>query len=49
MADPKTRSPLKERPLRQPGQSLLEEREKIREDKVLPWILMAVFFVVLAG
>lgn len=49
MADPTTRSPLKEKPLRQPGQSLLEERARIWADKVETWLLMAAFAVVMAG
>ena len=48
-AKPKTRSPLKQKPLRQPGQSLLEERARIWDDKLEPWLLMSVFAVVLAG
>jgi hypothetical protein len=43
------RSPLKDKPLRLPGQSLDEERKKLIEDKVEPWLLMALSFVVLAG
>ena len=49
MADPITRSPLREKPLRQPGQSLLEERAKIVDDQVEPWFVMALFAVMLAG
>jgi hypothetical protein len=44
-----TRSPLRDKPLRQPGQSLVEERAKLLEDKIEPWLFMAVFGVVLAG
>ncbi len=34
-----TKSPLKEKPLRTPGQSLDEEIEKIIDDKVMPYIM----------
>ena len=49
MADSKSRSPLKEKPLRQAGQSLLEERAQIWDDKVESWMLLAVFMVALAA
>jgi hypothetical protein len=48
MTEP-TRSPIREKPLRQPGQSLLEERERIVEDQVAPWFVLALFFTLLAG
>ncbi len=44
-----TRSPIKDRPLRLPGQSLQEERADIWADKIEPWLMMAIFFLVLAG
>lgn len=43
-----TRSPIREKPLRQPGQSLLEERARIADEKVEPLLLMAVFALVMA-
>lgn len=49
MNDPKTRSPLKGKPLRRAGQSLLEERANIFNDKLEPWAMLALFFLVLAG
>jgi len=39
----KAKSPLKDKPLRQAGQSLREERERLMDDKVLIWLLAAVF------
>jgi hypothetical protein len=44
----KSRSPIKDKPLRQAGQSLIEERERIFSGKVEPWMLMASFAIVLA-
>ena len=49
MADKSTRSPLKDKPLRLPGQSLEEERTKLWEDKIEAWLLMALFLVAIAG
>jgi hypothetical protein len=43
-----SRSPIKDRPLRVPGQSLQEERDAIWEDKLEPWLLLAAFVVALA-
>ncbi len=48
MTEP-TRSPIKDKPLRMPGQSLMEQRSAIWDDKLEPWALIAVFLVVLAG
>jgi hypothetical protein len=48
MAD-QSRSPIKDRPLRLPGQSLEERRRELIEDKLLWPFLMALFFVVWAG
>lgn len=45
----KDRSPLKDKPLRLPGQSLLEEREKLLENAFESPLLLALFSVVLAG
>jgi len=44
----KTRSPLKDAPLRLPGQSLQEERARLFEDKLEPWLLVATFFIAFA-
>lgn len=43
------RSPIKDRPLRNPGQSLDEQREELAYDRVLTPALIAVFVVMLAG
>jgi hypothetical protein len=45
----KTRSPLKDKPLRLPGQSIQEEREDIIEDAVGQPLMLALFFVLIAG
>ncbi len=45
----KDRSPLKDKPLRLPGQSLLEEQEKLLENALEGPSLLALFMVVLAG
>ena len=42
------KSPLKEIPLRNPGQSLDEEIDDLREDKVIPYITYIMIFFVLA-
>lgn len=47
MSEP-LRSPLKDKPLRVPGQSLDEERLAIWEDKIESWALLAGVFFVLA-
>jgi hypothetical protein len=44
-----TRSPIKDKPLRLPGQSLQDERDKLWEDAVNEPLLTAVLFVVLAA
>lgn len=44
-----SRSPIKDKPLRLPGQSLVEERDGLWEKELETWALMAVFFIVLAG
>jgi hypothetical protein len=44
-----SRSPIKDKPLRLPGQSLSEERARILEDKLLLPLSMATFLVVMAG
>ena len=46
---PKTRSPLKDKPLRLPGQSVSEERENVLEDDIGQPLTLAAFMVVLAG
>jgi hypothetical protein len=45
----KTRSPLKDKPLRLPGQSVSEERENLMEDAVGQPMTLALFLVVIAG
>ena len=45
----KVRTPLKDKPLRQAGQSLREERERILEDKFVPWAFGAVVTSAMAG
>lgn len=47
MSEP-LRSPLKDKPLRLPGQSLDEERRAIWDNKIETWVLLAAFFVALA-
>ncbi len=42
------RSPIKDRPLRHAGQSLEEERTAIWDDKLEPFALLALFFVMMA-
>ncbi len=44
-----SRSPLKDLPLRLPGQSLEEERRELISDKVEPWLLTALLFVMFAA
>lgn len=48
MAD-ETRSPIKAKPLRLPGQSIAEERENLVEDAVGQPLMLALFFVLIAG
>jgi hypothetical protein len=48
MSEP-TKSPIKDKPLRFPGQSLEEERLKLIEDRFLQPLLLAFFFVGLAA
>ena len=48
MTEP-TRSPIKDKPLRLPGQSLQEERANIWADKLEPWLILALFFAMLAA
>lgn len=43
------RTPLKDKPLRQAGQSLREERERILEDKLVPWLFGAAVTTAFAG
>ena len=49
MKAPEERSPLKDKPLRLPGQALQEQREALIADKLEPWLLLALFMAVLAG
>jgi Nuclease-related domain len=44
----KYRTPLRHKPLRQAGQSLREERERLFEDRWLPWVLASAMCVALA-
>ena len=44
-----SRSPIKDPPLRLPGQSLTEERDRIVVDNLVPPMLAAVLLVVVAG
>ncbi|MDA8129037.1 MAG: nuclease-related domain-containing protein [Betaproteobacteria bacterium] len=44
-----TRSPIKDKPLRSPGQSLEEERRKLFEDKLETPFVLALFFTLLAA
>jgi len=46
--DRKTRSPLKEAPLRSPGQSVDEELQRILMDKFLPYFLMPAILIAFA-
>jgi Nuclease-related domain len=48
VTDP-TRSPIKDKPLRFPGQSLQEQRAELISGKLESWLLSAVFMLVLAG
>jgi hypothetical protein len=43
------RSPIKDNPLRLPGQSLVEAREKLLDDKLETWVLAAGSLIVVAG
>ena len=45
----RTRSPLKDKPLRLPGQSVAEERENLVEDAVGQPMMLALFFVLIAA
>ena len=49
MAKLEKRSPLKDKPLRNPGQSLDEQRDDLLYNKVLAPSLYALFLVILAG
>lgn len=44
-----TRSPLKDKPLRVPGQSVSEEREELLENTVAQPLMLALFLLLLAG
>lgn len=43
------RSPLKDLPLRLPAQSLEQERRSLFEDKIEPWLLLGLVFVLVAA
>ena len=47
--DSNQRSPIKDKPLRQAGQSLEEERRAIWDDKIEPYLMVALLFVMLAA
>lgn len=49
MKETKTRSPLKSNPLRLPGQSIGEERDRLLEDVVGYWLALAGMMVFMAG
>jgi len=49
MEFPRSRSPLKVKPLRLPGQSVDEALEKLVWNELVPHLLFAVIFVILAG
>ena len=49
MKNQKTKSPLKDNPLRNPGQSLDEEIQRRSDDQAIPWITAIVISIVLAG
>lgn len=46
---PRKKSPIKDKPLRYPGQSLDQQRTKLLDDKLLAPVMVAVFMVALAG
>ena len=48
MSEP-SRSPIKDKPLRHAGQSLEDERRNLWEDKVHPYVFLALVYVVMAG
>ncbi len=43
------RSPIKDKPLRTPGQSLREERNLLWQDRIEPWAMLAIFFLAMAA
>jgi hypothetical protein len=47
-SDGEVRSPLKEAPLRMPGQSLDDERERLTDDVLLPYLLFPACFWLIA-
>lgn len=49
MTTSEERSPLKDMPLRLPGQGLQEQRQALIEDKLEPWLLWALFACLLAA
>jgi hypothetical protein len=44
-----TRSPIKDRPLRTPGQSLQEERDSLLIDRLLPALMISIMTIAFAG
>lgn len=49
MKKTETRSPLKDKPLRLPGQSVVDERDQLIEDTIEKPFFLALFFVLIAG
>ena len=49
MSEPQTRSPIKDKPLRLPGQSLMEERRRLLEDKLETWLLLGAILAAMAA
>ena len=49
MSKSKTKSPLKDNPLRNPGQSLDEEIQRYLDDKATPWIVIVVISIMFAA
>jgi len=46
---PKKKSPLKAKPLRNPGQSLDEQRQNLASDKVMEPLMYVAFMIILTG
>ncbi len=42
------KSPLKDKPLRQPGQSVQEELDKLVDDKLMPYVIASCLFIAMA-
>src|SRR5438309_247628 len=48
-AQPKCKDPIRDAPLRDPGQLLRERAEMRFQDEIVPWLAVAVFALVMAG